>query len=70
MKGLEKIRKERKLSRRELSILSGVSEKAIRGIEREWHEVGESKLSTLVALAKALKCKVSDFVDEETAKRL
>ena len=35
MKGLEKIRKARKLSRRELSILSGVSEKAIRGIERE-----------------------------------
>ena len=70
MNGLERIRKAKGLSRRELSLLSGVSNQAIRGIEREWHKIGESKLDTLVALAKTLKCKVRDLVDEETAKRL
>ena len=62
---LEEIRKSKNLSRRELAEKSGVSEPTIVSLEDGRNDPGAAKLSTLVALARALKCKVKDFYPEE-----
>ena len=62
---LERIRKEQHLSRRELSLLSGVKEVSIQHLEKGISNVDSTKLSTLVALAKALHCKVVDLLDND-----
>ena len=61
---LERIRKEQGLSRRELALLSGVKELTIHYLEKGKTNVNNTKLSTLIALAKALHCKVADLVDK------
>ena len=54
-------RKEKHLSRRELAEQSGVNEQTIRFLEEEINDPTNAKLSTLVKLARALKCRVKDF---------
>lgn len=58
---LEDIRKEKRLSRRELAELSGVNEQTIVALEMGKNNPFEAKLSTLIKLAKALHCKVRDL---------
>lgn len=58
---LKDIRKEKHLSRRELAEQSGVNEQTIRFLEEEINDPTNAKLSTLVKLARALKCRVKDF---------
>ena len=58
---LEKIRKEKHLSRRELSLMSGVHEQTIVFLETQINNPFDAKISTLVKLAKALHCRVRDF---------
>ena len=58
---LKDIRKEKHLSRRELAEQSGVNEQTIRFLEEEINDQTNAKLSTLVKLARALKCRVKDF---------
>lgn len=67
---LRKIRKGRKLSRKDLSILSGVPAITISTLERGINNVENVKLSTLIKLASALKVKVREIVPPELAKRL
>ena len=62
---LEEMRKSKNLSRRELAEKSGVSEPTIVSLENSRNDPGAAKLSTLVALARALKCRVKDFYPEE-----
>ena len=62
---LERIRRERKLSRRELSLLSSVGEQTIVALERGITSVDNVKLSTLISLAKALHCQVVDLLDND-----
>ena len=62
---LEQIRKGKGLSRRELCQLSGVKETTIRALENGTTDVNNTKLSTLIALAKALKVKVIDLLDKD-----
>lgn len=62
---LERIRKEQKLSRRELALLSGVKEVSIQYLEKGFVNVNNVKLSTLIKLAKALHCKVVDLLDND-----
>lgn len=62
---LERIRKEKGLSRNELSKLSGVSCVTIQHLEKGLCDVNMVKLGTLVALAKALHCKVVDLLDKD-----
>lgn len=62
---LEKIRKQRGLSRRELELLSGVSKTTIHRLERGLYNVDMVKLGTLVALAKALKVKVVKILNDD-----
>ena len=54
-------RQARGLSQRELGELSGVHEMTIKALENGTNNPDEAKLSTLIKLAKALKCKVRDF---------
>lgn len=65
LNNLERIRKEKKLSRRELALLSGVKEITIQHLERGITNVDNVKLSTLIALAKALKCKVVELLSQD-----
>ena len=58
---LEKIRKEKRLSRRELAALSGVNEQTIVSLESGINDNGKAKIDTLIKLAKALGCRVRDF---------
>ena len=62
---LEQIRKGKGLSRRELCQLSGVKEITIRALENGTTDVNNTKLSTLIALVKALKVKVIDLLDKD-----
>ena len=62
---LERIRKEQGLSRRELELLSGVKQVTIYHLESGRTDVNNIKLSTLIALAKALKVKVVDLLSAD-----
>lgn len=62
---LERIRKEKGLTRRELELLSGVKQLTIHHLENGITDVNNVKLSTLVALAKALKVKVIDLLSAD-----
>lgn len=58
---LEKIRKDKHLSRKELANRSGVHQMTINFLEKKINDPYDAKISTLVKLAKALHCKVRDF---------
>lgn len=58
---LENIRKAKHLTRRELAFKSGVHVMTITKLENGENNYEEAKISTLISLAKALKCKVRDF---------
>ncbi len=60
MKKLVALRKKKNLSQRGLAELSGISYVSIARIETG---INDPRLSTLRALAKALKAKISDLVD-------
>lgn len=60
MKKMIAIRKKKKLSQRALAELSGINHITIARIETG---VFDPRLSTLRALAKALKVKIADLVD-------
>ena len=67
---LKMIRLEKGLTRQELARQSGVNEQTIKTLEEGINNADNVKLSTLVALAKALKIKARKLVDNETAKYL
>lgn len=62
---LEKIRKEKGLSRRELAEKSGVNEFNIVRLENLTDDPRTAKLITLMKIAKALHCRVKDFFPKE-----
>ena len=68
MNELKAFRLKRKLSRKDLSIKSGVHEKTIQLIEEE--KTTDIKLNTLIALSKALNTKVRNIVNKDIAKHL
>lgn len=65
MTNLETIRKSKKLTRRELALLSGVKEITIRYYESGILDLSKAKLCVLISLAKALKVKVIDIVNKD-----
>ena len=58
---LEERRQAKHLSRRELAEKCGINEQTIKFLEKGINNPFEAKISTLVKLASALKCKVRDF---------
>ena len=68
MSNLERIRKSKNLTRRELALLSGVKEITLHLYENNDLDINKAKLTTLIKLAKALKVKVIDLVDKDLIK--
>lgn len=62
---LKEIRKEKGFTRAKLSELSKIPLITIKSLENGFNDPKNAKLSTLVALARALKCKVRDFYPNE-----
>jgi len=62
---LKEIRTKKGLTRPQLSELSKISLETIKALEMGYNDPKNAKLSTLVALAKVLKCKVRDFYPNE-----
>lgn len=67
---LKCIRKSQRLSRKDLSILSGVHFQTIYDLEKGNVVVENVKLSTLIKLAKALKTKVRKILPKELTKNI
>lgn len=68
LNNLRSIREHKCFTRKELSLLSGVKEITIASLENGITDVNNVKLSTLIKLAKALKCKVVDLLDKDLRK--
>lgn len=62
---LKEIRTKKGISRNELSELSKIDIETIKSLETGRNDPKKAKLSTLVALARALKCRVKDFYPNE-----
>lgn len=62
---LEHIRKQKKMTRKELAAKSGVHAQTIEFLENKINDPFNAKISTLVKLASALHCKVRDFYPNE-----
>lgn len=62
---LKDIRKKKGIKRNELAKLSQVPVATIKSLENGENDVFNAKMSTLVKLAVALKCKVRDFYPNE-----
>ena len=58
---LKEIRKSKGLTIKELADKSGVKLETIRALELEINDPNNAKISTLIKLAKGLKCRVRDF---------
>ena len=54
-------RERRQLTRKELSVKSGVHEQTIEKLETGKNNPYDAKISTLIRLARALGCRVKDF---------
>ena len=70
MENLKTIRKERKLTRKQLSVLSGVNVNTIQALEEGLTNIANVKLSTLIALSKALRVKAKRLLPSDLAKGL
>lgn len=68
LENLEKIRTSLGLSRKELEDISGVNQFTIQALETGINDAFNVKLSTLVALAKALEVKVIELLPKELQK--
>lgn len=60
---LQKMRKNRGLSQKELSEKSGVSLRSIQQYEQKSKNINKSAVTTVIALSKALYCKVEDLIE-------
>lgn len=68
MNNLKRIRKEKGLSRRSLSVISGVSEKNIEKFEYGTRNIDITTLNTLCSLAIALDVPVYDLLESKNLK--
>ena len=62
---LQKLRFSKGMSQRELSVISGVVARSIRGYEQRERDIDNARLSTLCALCDALDCKMSNIIEDE-----
>lgn len=62
MTNLERIRKEKGLSRQELSDLSGISRNVIRNYEQQERDINKGQLQIVYRLARVLQCEIIDLM--------
>ena len=65
---LKKLRNERNITQKELSILSGLSIKTIQSYEQYERDIDLAYFETLLNLSIALNCKISDLIESEELK--
>lgn len=63
MTKLELFRKEKGLSRKELSLKSHISLRTIEHLEQKDRDIKKSQYNIIKALADALNCKIEDLID-------
>ncbi len=68
MNNLQKIRKERGLTRKALSVISGIPEKSLENLEYGRRAIDGTKLDTLCSLAIALDVSIYDLLESENLK--
>ena len=68
MNNLQKIRKERGLTRKALSVISGIPEKSLENLEDGRRAIDGTKLDTLCSLAIALDVSIYDLLESENLK--
>lgn len=59
---LEIKRKEQKMTRKQLSLKSGISDRTIESYEQGYRELKKAKIETLIKLSNALNCKIEDII--------
>lgn len=63
---LQRIRVQRELSQKDLSVISGVAVRSIQCYEQRARDINSAHLDTLCALALALNCKIEDILESQT----
>ncbi len=64
MSKLKRIREERGMTQASLSDKSGVSKRLIQAYEQGYKDINKAQVLTVVRLAKALGCYVTDLIEE------
>ena len=62
MTKLEQIRKNQKMTRKELAEKSGINIRTIESYEQKRRNLKNAKMKTLIKLSSALKCKIEDLI--------
>lgn len=65
---LKKVRILRKLTQEELADLSGVNLKSLSSYEQNIEKFSNASVSTVIKLANALNCDITDIINSETIK--
>lgn len=63
---LQKLRFAKGLSQRQLSVISGVSQRTIQCYEQRTRDINGAHIKTLCDLCIALDCKITDIIDNKT----
>ena len=62
MNNLQRKRREQKMTRKQLSLKSGISERTIESYEQGLRDIKNAKIETIIKLSKALNCEVKDLI--------
>lgn len=62
---LQQLRMKKGISQHTLSVMSGVSVRAIQGYEQKKRGIEHARLETLCALCIALNCKIEDVIEDK-----
>ena len=65
---MRKLRESKNMTHEELANKSGLSIQLVRLYEYEPVRINNAKLTSLIKLAKALNCKVSDLIEDQELK--
>ena len=68
MSNLKKVRESAGLSQAQLAEKSGVSKRTLQGYEIGLRNIDGANLETIVTLAEALECSISDILENEDLK--
>ena len=59
---LEVIRKEQKMTRKQLSLKSGIRVRTIESYEQGLRDIKRGKIETIIKLSNGLNCKIEDII--------
>lgn len=62
---IKELRKQKKLSRQELSDITGINSRTLESYEQGRKDINGAKLKTLLLLCTALNCNLEDILEDE-----